>query len=170
MTVAISQDVVENARFLRLIGGAGWTEDQPFRESTPAVEGSYWGKVRSGTCLILRKLRDGLYVPARAIFKGRVYDEVAIDSLERTGEIDEIIAAVAPAVTRWTGIEEYKGHLFKLARTPLSEGGRLEDALWKRIHSVEDQSTRMRLEYEFDGAQTARATGNLTRYLFGRDI
>lgn len=167
MTVAISQNYLDG--FVRLMPGEGWTNGQPFREATvQGVEANYLGKVRSGACLILQKVRDGVYAPFRAIFRGKRYSEADIPALELTGEFDELLATVGAPLGRWNGLEKHRPTLIRLAKTPLRENAeKIEDDLLRRISAEKNPNLRMRLEIEFDSVQTARALKNPSRYLFG---
>lgn len=164
MTLVASHQSLTGAGFLGLREGSGWNGGEPREVEGITGCAEYLGRLRRGTAAVFRRVADGAYRLCRI---KRGYEEIILPEAEAESQDADAIVSELVNPYRWIGITRERADLFKLARRPLLAGAsNLEKNLFERIKGYEGEK-RMRLELEYDAAQTARTLENPDEYILG---
>lgn len=179
--IAIPYERLRGLGFQRIRPGKGWkyTQAEPkeeeIRDTTKLMEmdpaksapplSDYLGKVLRGASTIVRRVRDTLYVPHRATYRGKlVYEESQEDTeIQQLSKDETDFILKSPA--RIEINPDLRKDLIDIARTPRTEDvEKLLETVYDKIRRYEEPM-RTTLEWEFDCAALARSIGNPERYI-----
>lgn len=178
-TIAIPYEPLLSLGFQRIMQGSGWkyTPEEPkqeeIRDTTGLIESEqktladYLGKVRHGCSIVVRKVKDTLYVPHRFTERGKVlYAENAEqkDAVE-TEQLPDEVLYLLKRPERIEIAPELRRDFLSIARSPLEDF--IEPFLEKVYDKIRKYKEPMRttLELEFDCAAMARSTGQPEKYI-----